>query len=147
MRAGDLVVDTDMIYHALTGMPMYEKPVGLVKLVFSVRDFIVSKIRMVTKDMGDAPWYNTWVIIGGAKRKQRSGMAYRLEPCRVIVLEVDANECIRRIAKDPRRTDTWEQWQDIIRRWWDQYEPDENDIVIRDGEREGAVGSLEPSEP
>ena len=140
-------MDTDMIYHAITGMPMYEKPLTLLDLVLSIHGFITSKIGQATKRNGDTRWYNAWIIIGGAKRQQRWGMVQRLEPCKVIVLEVDANECIRRIARDPRRADSWNQWAGIVQTWWDQYEPDEDDIVVRDGEREGAVGSLEPSEP
>ena len=130
MKSGDLIVDIDLIYQAITGLSMYEKPVSLLDLVFDIRNFLIGKIRQSTRSEGDARWYNAWVIAGAPKRQQRYRLASQMDPCKVVVLEVDANECIRRIANDPRRADSWEHWQEIIRRWWREYEPDEDDAVV-----------------
>lgn len=129
-KSGDLIVDIDLIYQAITGLPMYEKPVSLLDLVFDIRNFLIGKIRQSTRSDEDARWYNAWVIAGAPKRQQRYRLASQMDPCRVVVLEVDAIECIRRIANDPRRAASWEHWQEIIYRWWRDYEPDEDDTVI-----------------
>ena len=133
MKSGDLIVDIDLIYQAITGLPMYEKPVSLLDLVFDVRNFLIGKIRQSTKSDEDARWYNAWVIAGAPERQQRYRLASQIDPCKVVVLEVDANECIRRIANDPRRAGSWEHWQEIIYRWWRKYEPFEDDAIIKDG--------------
>ena len=69
MKSGDLIVDIDLIYQAITGLPMYEKPVSLLDLVFDIRNFLIGKIRQSTKSDADARWYNAWVIAGAPKRQ------------------------------------------------------------------------------
>ena len=123
---GDLICDVDALYHALTGLPWYEKPDRLLPFVLKVRDVIIDW----TLHYHGQAFYNAWIITGGARMEMRNRLAMRLR-AKVYVLETSATECIRRISQDPRRAASWQLWQDLVNRWWQEYEKSDSDIVIR----------------
>ena len=127
-KYGDLIVDVDAIFHALTGLPWYEKPQPLLPLVLSVRDFVVGRIKY---HVYKKAFYNAWVITGGASLEYRNRLAMSLEPAQVYVLEVPPGECIRRIFNDERRKEHWERWQDLVYKWWREYKPYSGDNVLK----------------
>ncbi|MGL6351543.1 MAG: hypothetical protein ACRC2U_17210, partial [Aeromonas sp.] len=49
-----------------------------------------------------------------------------------IVLETSYFECLRRVRNDDRRKGKLALWEPLIKKWWDSYEPSDQDIVIRD---------------
>jgi len=122
---GDLILDVDMLFHAISGLPVYEKPESLLDLVLHLRD---TTIDYISPD--DNPFYNAWIITGGSNLKQRLDLRERLDAT-VIVLEVSPTECMRRIANDPRRADKVALWQDLVYRWWDDYVEYPEDVVIK----------------
>lgn len=121
---GDLVVDVDAILSAISGLAWYEKPGGLLPVALDIRDFLHTAVRRGIADVDRA-----WVITSEADAKKRAELARKIQAERVIVLEVSASECLRRISQDARRADSWQQWEPIIERWWAQYRRNDGEIV------------------
>lgn len=117
-RWGDLVVDVDALYQALSGLEMYEKPQGLLSYVLAAQDAVISRLEMRGLDEGVG---HAWVITSLSSRTRVEAMAQRLGAT-LVVLDVDANECLRRIANDERRADKWELWEPIVRGWWREWD-------------------------
>ena len=111
---GDLVVDVDALYGAVSGLPLYEKPDVLLPLVMEARDALIARLSRPSQVR------HAWVILGGARREDRARLTSR--GARAVVLEIEASECIRRIALDPRRSANWRLWEPLVREWWERYE-------------------------
>lgn len=113
-RWGDLVVDVDAIYAALSGLDWYEKPAPLLPFVLAARDAIIARLRQAN-DVQRA-----WVITSEGERSKLTALASSLD-AELIVLDVDASECNRRIANDDRRKRNHQHWQSIVERWWSNW--------------------------
>lgn len=110
------MVDVDGLYQAVTGgLPVYEKPDVLLPFVMEARDSLIERLARPSQVR------HAWVILGGARRDDRERLSSR--GARVIVLETEASDCIRRIAQDPRRSEHWRLWEALVREWWARYEP------------------------
>jgi hypothetical protein len=126
MRWGDLVIDLDEIYHAISFLPYYEKPDCLLQAVFRVRDALVEELRSSRRIAGG------WVITSGSKLADREKLRRHLK-AQVIVVETSYNQCLFHISKDERRRAQLDQWQGLVKKWWDTYEPSEDDKIVRVG--------------
>lgn len=115
-RWGDVVVDIDTLFEAVTGLPWYEKPDALVPLVLELQE---AALKWIARN--PERFMNAFVITGGARKAQRERLAERLE-AEVIVLDVSPDECLRRIAADPRRGDKAQSWGPLVYKWWREYE-------------------------
>lgn len=125
-RWGDLVVDVDALFVALTGgLDWYEKPAALLPYVLEARDAVIDRLVQGDDDLGRA-----WVITSEADAVKRQALARRLGAS-VVVLAVSASECLRRISSDQRRADKAEQWRPIVERWWSDYQPADGETVAR----------------
>lgn len=111
---GDLIVDVDAIYSALSGRPWYEKPAPLLPFVLDARDAILDRLH-AQSDLRHA-----WIITSEADHAELQRLKARYN-AKLLVLETDPAECLRRIATDERRAGTAPQWQPLIARWWDTY--------------------------
>lgn len=111
---GDLVVDVDALYSALSGLPWYEKPAALLPFVLDARDAVLDRLHAQSEVR------QAWIITSEADHAELQRMKARYN-AKVLVMEVDAAECQRRIAADPRRSAVAAQWQPLIQRWWDTY--------------------------
>lgn len=129
-RYGDLVVDVDTIYEAISQLPPYEKPEHLLRLAFDVYYQLIEKIETgrLPKEVA-----NTWVIAGGAKLQKRHQLQRRLR-AEVIVIEASLNDCLRHILNDNRRRDKLDLWRPLVEKWWKNYEPDPLDTIVRPGQ-------------
>ena len=63
LRRGDLVVDVDKLYEALSGLPTYDKPDRLLPNVMGVHKHVLDNIKTRY-----GRWQNAWVIGGYANR-------------------------------------------------------------------------------
>ena len=116
MREGDLVLDLDALYEALSFQPWYHKPPLLLPYVLNIREMLIHRLAT------DATRPRAWVVLMGAKRAERAELADRLNAT-VVMLAVPHEECCRRIRSDPRRKGQVAQWESIVRDWWGEYEP------------------------
>lgn len=117
MKYGELVVDVDELFRALTLRPMWDHPAPAINAVLTMRDHIIENYRPA------------WVISTNAGRDYREGMRERYE-AEVVVMETPAEVCLARIEADGREGD----WGERVTRWWAEYEADERDIVITNDE-------------
>lgn len=123
---GDVVVDMDALFSAVTGLPWYEKPESLVKLVLELQE---ATLRWLERN--PERFVNAFVITGGARRGARERLAGRLDG-EVVVMETAPDECLRRIAADPRRAEKAQAWGPLVYRWWSEYE--RGGAVVEKGE-------------
>lgn len=116
IRRGELVVDVDALFAALTMRPLYDKPESLIGEVLGARDYIVENLEPA------------WVISSDPTAAYRAEMRAR-HGARVVVIETAPDVCIERIAGDARR-DEGTDWPELVNRWWGNYERDERDEVV-----------------
>lgn len=122
---GDLVVDVDGLFVALTGgLDWYEKPAVLLPYVLDARDAVFDRLAQGDDELGRA-----WVITSEPDATKRQALARRLCGA-VVVLAVSANECLRRISLDERRADKVDLWRSIVERWWSDYQPADGETVV-----------------
>lgn len=118
-KPGDLILDSDAIYAALSGQKMHLRPEGLRKYVWDAYNAALHRLA-------HEPRQTAWVIQTGAKRTTRQRLTVGFYRAETVVLETPEEECLRR-AKRLRRP---AHWQDAIRDWWANYEPYEGDTRI-----------------
>lgn len=116
IRRGELVVDVDALFAALTMRPLYDKPESLIGAVLSLRDHVIESYEPA------------WVISSDPTITYRAQMR-EAHGARVVVLETPPDVCIERIAGDLRR-DEGTDWPELVNRWWGNYERDERDEVV-----------------
>jgi hypothetical protein len=120
MRPGDLVIDFDLIYQALSGgLPMYERPESLRALVWDVIHLLWDKIeaREVAIDRRQPPVSSfqdcrTWIILSGTNYRL-AAMQQRFNAELVVLAEKPA-VCMARCAGRAGSVD----WAAAIDEWW-----------------------------
>lgn len=111
---GDLILDVDALYSALSGQPWYEKPSALLPFVLDARDAILARLHQASE------LRHAWLITSEADHAELQRLKARFA-ANLLVLEVDPAECLRRITADPRRAALAHHWRPLITRWWDTY--------------------------
>lgn len=111
---GDLVLDMDNIWQAVSGCKRYVKPARLNAVVFSIRDNILESIRYRR-----GKWLNAYVIGGYPYQAERERLADTLG-ARLIHIDTDKNTCVNRCyASDDRNHNEWLQY---INEYWEKYD-------------------------
>ena len=113
----DLVLDIDLIWQAVTGGALYEKPDALKAAVFALRDTLLD---IVKTRMGK--WERAWVIEGGANKADRERRINALG-AEDIFIQCDKETCLQRLASDNTRELVREQWRGYIDDWFNRYQP------------------------
>lgn len=114
MSEGDLVIDFDNIWQAISGQPRYIKPKRLNAVAFKVRDTLLDAVRYRL-----GKWRSAYVLGGYALASDRERTAKELG-AREIYIECDKAECLKRLELDEGR-DT-EAWAQYIDEWFETYE-------------------------
>ena len=120
MKSGDLVVDMDRLYEALTAQPQGRTSKAALPFVAAARDAVVSRI-VRGGDIGHA-----WVVATLPEADKRKALAARLR-ARVLVLDVDEATCIERIRS---RDGDQAVWAELVRDWWRRYQPQPGDELL-----------------
>ena len=113
----DLVLDIDLIWQAVTGGALYEKPDALKAAVFALHDTLLD---IVKTRMGK--WERAWVIEGGANKADRERRINALG-AEDIFIQCDKETCLQRLASDNTRELVREQWREYIDDWFNRYQP------------------------
>ena len=113
---GDLVVDIDSIWEAVTGLPRYEKPQRLRAVVFRIRDELLD---MAKHRFGK--WSKAYIIGGYAATGERERILAEMGATPIFI-DASFDECISRLEKcnDGRNT---EEWYEYIANWFTMYSP------------------------
>lgn len=112
-NAGDLVIDIDSLWQAVTGGKRYDKPPKLRGVVFRLRDQLLDMVRYRF-----GKWNNAYIIGGYPLESERDRLAQELG-ARLIFIEASQDECLTRLANDTERNA--EEWCRYIFDWFDLY--------------------------
>lgn len=111
---GDLVVDVDALFAALSGMTWYEKPQVLVPFVMEARDAVIRRLARPSQAR------HAWIITGNPDLVDLETLASELG-ADLVVLPTEYTECIRRLYADERRNDKAQLWEPLIAQWFEKH--------------------------
>lgn len=109
-KHGDLIVDFDAIYSALSGLPLKDKPYGLLPFVIACQEAIFDQLENYDRKIGQA-----WVIACTPNRNEFDELQRRLNAETVMIIP-DKDECKRRVDTDSERIGS--MWHDLIDHWF-----------------------------
>lgn len=112
---GDLIVDIDSIYQAITGLPRYEKPNTLYLNAVALQDLLLDHIKTRY-----GRWDNAWVVGGYPDKYKRERLAKELG-AEVILIESTKELCKARLKLDSERRLREQEWAGYIDKWFDKY--------------------------
>lgn len=118
MQVGDLVLDIDRLWSALSGQPEYIKPNEIKPIVFNTRNAILDGIKTRAGN-----WQTAWVIEGGALIGDRMRRIDALG-AESVFIDTPKDMCLERLASDKERSIVQAQWVEYIERWFEDYQPD-----------------------
>lgn len=112
---GDVVVDMDRLYAAVSGLPYYDKPDNLFANVIGIHNQLIDNIKT-----RHGKWHNAWIIGGYADKYKRERLADDLG-AELIFCEVSKEECLRRLELDEDRRYRKDEWRGYIEKWFESY--------------------------
>jgi hypothetical protein len=115
MSRGDMLVDMDMLYAAVSMLPDYDKPDNLFNNVISIHNQLIDNIRTRY-----GKWNNAWIIGGYADKYKRERLADDMG-AELIFCDVSKEECLRRLELDDDRRYRKDEWQGYINKWFESF--------------------------
>lgn len=108
---GDLIVDIDNIWQALSGCERYKKPARLNSNVFGIRDALIEQVKYRR-----GKWNSAYVIGGYPLSGERERLMASLG-AREIFVDTSEEECLQRLktCNDGRQEAEWEKY---IKDWF-----------------------------
>ena len=111
---GDLIVDIDNIWQAVSGCDRYVKPNRLKAVVFSIRDNLLESVKYRR-----GKWNNAYIIGGYPYQAERERLINSLD-AREVFIDVSREECINRLAACDDGRDK-KEWKKYIDDWFNIY--------------------------
>lgn len=112
---GDLIVDIDSIYEAITGLERYDKPDTLYFNAVAVQNLLLDHIKTRL-----GKWDNAWIIGGYADKYKRERVATDTG-AEIIYIEATKDQCLARLKEDPHRCHREKEWQGYINKWFERH--------------------------
>lgn len=112
MNYGDIVLDMDALWQAVSFQDEYIKPKNVRFNIFKLRDELLDQVKTRYGN-----WYDAYIIGGYPDKYERERLAESLG-AEVIYCESTKEECIDRLEK----SDKPDSWLQYINDWWDKYE-------------------------
>jgi hypothetical protein len=112
---GDLVLDMDAIFYALSLQPWYDKPDILLPNVRAVHNQVLDNIKTRF-----GRWDSAWVIGGYPEKYKREKLATDLGAT-LIYCQATKDECLERLNSDAGRCFRKKEWQGYIDKWFVRY--------------------------
>lgn len=112
---GDIIVDMDRLYEAVSMQSAYDKPDNLLANVRAVQSLLIDNIKTRY-----GKWYNAWIIGGYADKYQREKLCDDLG-AELIFMNVSKDECIARLNMDTDRLSVKTEWAGYIEKWFNSY--------------------------
>lgn len=113
MQYGDIVLDMDALWQAITFQDEYIKPDNCKFNLFKVRDDLLDQVKVRYGNFYDC------YIIGGYPEKYERERLMQTLGAELIYCESTKAECIERFKKSGKP----KQWLDYINDWWEKYSP------------------------
>lgn len=70
---GDIIIDIDLLWAAVSGCELHDKPDNIARNVFAMRDLLIDQVRTRT-----GRWESAYIIGGYARKIEREQLAARL---------------------------------------------------------------------
>lgn len=115
IKRGDIVIDIDRLYEALSGFPCYDKPDNLFPTVMGIHNVLIDNMKTRY-----GKWHNAWVIGGYADKYKRERLADDLG-AELIFCHVSKEECMQRLDNDEDRRYRKHEWGKYIEKWFESY--------------------------
>jgi hypothetical protein len=115
MEYGDIVVDMDRLYEAVSMQHPYDKPNNLLTNVINVRTLLIDNVKTRY-----GKWYNAWIIGGYADKFKRERLAEEIG-AELVYIEATKEECYARLNIDKERQYRIAEWKKYIDEWFDIY--------------------------
>lgn len=115
IERGDLVVDMDALYAAVSMLPDYDKPDNLFNNVNAIHNTLIDNIKTRY-----GKWHNAWIIGGYADKYRRERLADELG-AELIFCDVTKEECLNRLLQDDSKKYRQEEYSKYIDKWFDSY--------------------------
>ena len=114
-KYGDLILDIDKLWEAVSGRPQYEKPNRIKENVFALRDLMLD---MIAHRRGY--WQTAYIIGGYALPNERERIAQRVG-AECVYIDTSKEECLARLKTNAsgRNVSAWEKY---ICEWWETFE-------------------------
>ena len=113
---GDLIIDMDSIWQAVSGCDRYIKPDKLRSIVFGVRDKLLDDVRYRR-----GKWQRTYIIGGYPLISERDRLCRELG-AREVFVDVSKDECLMRLDQlDESDLRDKKQWKKFIEDWFASY--------------------------
>lgn len=116
MSKGDMLVDMDLLFYALSGMGLYDKPGNLIQNVYAIHNTLIDNIKVRY-----GKWYTAYVVGGYADKRKREKLADDLG-AELVYCEATKEQCIERLMADGEKPHK-EEWKLYIDRWFAEYQP------------------------
>lgn len=116
MEEGDLVVDMDRLFQAISLNPLYKKPDSLRFNVFAIRNLLIDNIKTRYGSFRTA-----WIIGGYPNKFDRERLASELG-AELVYIKADKDDCIYRLdyTNDYRQKNK-EEWIGYINKWFEDF--------------------------
>lgn len=114
---GGMVYDYDALMAAVTGRPWWERTPAGHHVVLAIRDLLGDVFARLPDQV--------WWITSAPCRDERQ--AWRDAGARVVVVVASVDVCVARCASRP----TPDVWPAAIATWWDRYQADPADEIVR----------------
>lgn len=114
MNEGDIVLDMDRLWWAVSGQSMYVKPSRLNANVFGIRDNLLEQIRYRR-----GKWSNAYIIGGYPFKGERDRLVDSLG-AREVFIDTSKEVCMDRLLECTDRNK--DEWVRYIEDWWNKYE-------------------------
>lgn len=109
---GDVTIDFDLLFQALTGLPAHNNEARLWGVVNDIREFVEAQVDQY-------PDVRNWWIVR-TRMSSNDMRAWELMGAKILKLDPGKSEVLRRMARDTARPE-WEQWIPIVERWYEDY--------------------------
>jgi adenylate kinase family enzyme len=123
MEKGDLIIDLDWIYRAISNTENTIKDERLVPFVFEVRDALYNRLNR-PNDLRKA-----WIVACLPKAQDREAMSRRFS-AEVILINRTRKECMQQILGDKNRINNASFYLKLLTDWFNNYTPRDKDILI-----------------
>lgn len=115
MSRGDLVVDINRLYAAVSLLPEFDKPDSLLVNIRVIHNQLIDNIKTRY-----GKWNTAWVVGGYADKYKREKLSNDLG-AELIFCDVGKEECLRRLEVDEERRYRKAEWEGYIEKWFEQY--------------------------
>ena len=115
MSRGDIMVDMDRLYAAVSGLPDYDKPDCLLSNVRGIHNLLIDNIKTRY-----GKWNSAWIIGGYADRYKRERLADDLS-AEMVFCDVSKEVCLQRLEADEDRRFRKDEWVRYITEWFEKY--------------------------